>query len=659
MALLGLLSLVQIVILPGYLLLRGLRLGAGIVATCILSFALSLVVNHVLVASLVVFGCYRPAAAYAIFAAELLLLLAWDGRKLCTGLSEAAAACRQRTRAFFRAMDRSGIAAFDSNSMPKREPDISTSLALRAGVRALIAAAVLVIAAFAAAGIAQTGRIFEQWDAVVSWNRWAIDWAANRLPGATSIYPQLLPTNTSLSYVFMQSSQIWIFAKAFQFLFCLTLLLATLDLARVENRFGYVPGVVITYALLVALLRYRMLSSGYVDVPLAFFGFVSFYALMQARNAADSRLRTKYLVVGALLAFGAAATKQNGLYVAAVYPLLAWCLVVRGDGHGRGTRYSGSRRNLPLLAGLCLFLAIASSPWYLYKSFDFQAGGDKNNTALLLTDFHQGRDLLQRLSYAGGMIVEATTPLGAAFLAVALAAALRDPVHRWLLATFVAPLGLIWAVAFSYDLRNVAVIVPFVGAAAGAGLMQIVAWAARIRPSRSAASMPARSASQSAAMRPGPRYGAGSLSRSLCTGHAFGLVTLLLIAGCLCISDDLLMDLQQRQQRMVGIPELNRRLYEYAREHPSQATIATDYQALRWLPELGARSVGCGCGDLSAFRKSFNRPDVRYVLVRSEGAAAEVREFLQGDTAKIVFENHGFAFYEKRADVRSVVADTR
>ncbi len=152
-----------------------------------------------------------------------------------------------------------------------------------------VAAAVLVIGGFALSGIAQVGQIFQQWDAVVSWNRWAVDWAANRLPYATSFYPQLLPTNLSLSYVFMQSSEVWIFAKAFQFLFCLLLLLAMLDLARIEGKFGYVPGVVITYGLLVALLRFRMLSSGYADVPLAFFALASVYVLMLARSTTDTR----------------------------------------------------------------------------------------------------------------------------------------------------------------------------------------------------------------------------------------------------------------------------------------------------------------------------------------------------------------------------------
>ncbi len=64
--------------------------------------------------------------------------------------------------------------------------------------------------------------------------------------------------------------------------------------------------------------------------------------------------------------------------------------MLRGDGPSR----CGSRS--ALLVEMCTIIGLLVLPWYLYKFFDFQAGGDSNNTALLLTDFHQGRDLLAK-----------------------------------------------------------------------------------------------------------------------------------------------------------------------------------------------------------------------------------------------------------------------
>jgi hypothetical protein len=619
MALLGALSLVQIVVLPGYLLLRALRIGGGIVGHCVLSFALSLVINHCLVAGLVILGIYRPGVIYAVFAVELVLLSALERRRLRVGLARAARGCRQRLLGFFRAVE---------NSDP---------IARSALGRAIEVAAVLVIGGFAMTCVAQAGQIFQQWDAVVSWNRWAVDWAANRLPYATSIYPQLLPTNLSLTYVFMQSSEVWVFAKSFQFLFCLMLLLAMLDLARIQGQFGYVAGVVITYGLLVALLRFRMLSSGYADMPLAFFALAPAYVLMLARRTKDTAERARYLIAGALLAAGAALTKQTGLYIAAVYPLLAWQFVLRGGGSDR------LRRCLPTLLWLGVIMGILVLPWYCYKILDFQAGNDRNNTSLLLTDFHQGRDLLQRAIHAAAMIVAAITPMGAALLSIAVAASLRDPIQRWLTCILVVPLGSIWAIAFSYDLRNLAVIIPWAGAAAGIGLMRIVSWMAA--SARGAGSDGQDRVAEGGACRANPAVPQGRF----CAGHAVGVLMLVLIVICLCISDHRLLSLQRRQQRMVGVPELNSQLYAYAADHPSEATIATDYQAMRWLPELGPRSVVCTCHEYSAFRQTFDRPEIRYVLVRMPGAVAEVREFLAGQVAaRLLFESHGFAFFEKR-----------
>ena len=294
--------------------------------------------NHVLVLALVVAGIYRPPVVYVIFATELLALLAIDHRRLQKGFAAALVVWWRRVRGFYFGLDRLPLTCAARNSPVAFPAPAAQFHALR---RILLAAAALVIGGFAVCGLAAVGQIFQQWDAVVSWNRWAIDWAANQLPRATGLYPQLLPANLSLSYVFQGSSEIWIFAKAYQFLFCLMMLLAMLDLARVEGRFGYVPGVVITYLLLVALLRFRMLSSGYADVPLAFFTLAAVYALALARNIAsvhkppalarntDPEARNKLLIVGALLAAGAVLTKQTGLYIAATYPILAWRFVLR------------------------------------------------------------------------------------------------------------------------------------------------------------------------------------------------------------------------------------------------------------------------------------------------------------------------------------------
>lgn len=608
MALLGLLSILQIVFLPGYLLARILRLRGGVLAMLILAFALSLVANHAMVAGLVVMGIYQPIIIYLVFAAETATFL-WIHRGLLR--ANAIDACR------FRFGDFSGELRY--SPLP----------------RMLLAAALVVIAGFALSGIAQIGQIFQQWDAVVSWNRWAIDWAANRLPSATSLYPQLLPTSISLTYVFMQTSEVWIFAKAFQFLFCLMLLLAMFDAARTTGTFGYVPGVFITYWLLVAVLRFRMISSGYADMPLAFFSFAAVYTLLLARHAEGAEMRQRYVMVGAVLAAGAALTKQTGLYIAAVYPLLVWLLVLRSGQQGDLRRHAGTLLRVALLLGILV------TPWYLYKFAEFQAARDRNNTALLVDDFHEGRSLPQRMFHAESMVTEAITPVGAVFLLLAIGVALRDPVQRWLMGLVVVPLGLIWAAAFSYDLRNLASILPFAGAAAGTGLLRAAEWLGPWKKASCTVFTPNKAIAEVVSVRAGGRL------RWLRVGHFAGLVALAVVAACLCVSDTTLRECQSRQQRMVGIPELNQRLYAYFESHGGPAVMATDYQAMPFLPELGSRSVPCICETLNSFRSIHDRPEVRYALVRHKGAATAVQEYLDGPAGRLIFEARGYRFYEK------------
>lgn len=393
MALLGVLSILQIGFLPGYLLVRALRLRGGVLATFVLAFALSLVANHVLVAGLVVLRVYRPAIVYAVYAAEAALFLGIERRFLQTSAN---VACRIR---------------FDDSIVPRQRSPLRL---------VLTAAAMVVIAGFALAGMAQIGQIFQQWDAVVSWNRWAIDWAANRLPDGTSLYPQLLPSNVSLTYVFMQTSDVRIFAKAFQFLFCLMLLLAMFDAARATGNFGFVPGVLATYGLLVAVLRFRMIASGYADMPLAFFAFAAVYALFLAKDAEGAGMRQRYVMVGAVLAAGAALTKQTGLYIALVYPLLAWLFVLRSG------QPDGLRRHVGTLLRVALLTGVLATPWYLHKFAEFHEARDRNNTAVLLYDFHEGRNLPRRMRHGASTLVDATTSVGAVLLLLGIGVGLRD-----------------------------------------------------------------------------------------------------------------------------------------------------------------------------------------------------------------------------------------
>ena len=125
------------------------------------------------------------------------------------------------------------------------------------------------------------------------------------------------------------------------------------------------------------------------------------------------------------------------------------------------------------IAAVVLLLAVLIAPWYVYKLLAIHRGDEHTLTAYLLHDIHQGRNLWQRLLHAFGLLHEAIPLPAVAALLAAMALALRDPVQRRLTLLVAAPFALLWALGFSYDLRNLSLAIPFAAAAAGIGAVEL------------------------------------------------------------------------------------------------------------------------------------------------------------------------------------------
>jgi hypothetical protein len=118
------------------------------------------------------------------------------------------------------------------------------------------------------------GGVFEHWDPVTGWNRFAWDWANNHWPANTWHYPQLVPANWSISYVLMQNTGVQCFAKAIMPLFSIAVLLLFLDLALDTKKPAYLLGLVGYGMLLAYLYEPSYIVSGYVDIAVCFFGLL-------------------------------------------------------------------------------------------------------------------------------------------------------------------------------------------------------------------------------------------------------------------------------------------------------------------------------------------------------------------------------------------------
>jgi hypothetical protein len=368
------------------------------------------------------------------------------------------------------------------------------------------------------------------------------------------------------------------------------------------------------------------------------FAFVGIYSLLLARDTADAKTRAKYVLLGAILCAGAALTKQAGLFIAAMYPLLTWLLVYRGREPDR----PWDRRLIWLALPAALLIGLIA-PWYVYKLITIHRGTEPSLTTYLLFDIHAGRNFAQRLAHAAGLLIESLSLPGAVALLLAMAFALGDRVQRWLMALVTLPFVLIWAVGFSYETRNAALAIPFAGMAAGMGVVQIIALAGR------GIGVRARAADDAAA------DGATCWSSKILllkVGCVLALAAVLLVVLGVFLGRDRLIARHRRLQRTVGMPEVNEQLYAYDARQKIDGQIASDYLALPWVPGLAQRGVSCTADTLKSFRRVYDRPDVKYALIYKGRTCPEVQQYLQaaggaGDS-EVLFDLKIYRFYRKK-----------
>ena len=178
---LGLIGILQACFLPGWLLSYAFPLRLG--SRFLMSFPLSLIVNHYLVFGLAALGIYNPTMMNFILSLELLLLVTLAIRGSGQALKNFSPADLFRERA-------------------------SVLLPL------LGLAALHVLGKTFSYWLHGFGGGFREWDAVVSWNAWATIWGQGRIPQETFEYPQLLPITYSITYQFLRNFELQMFAKA-------------------------------------------------------------------------------------------------------------------------------------------------------------------------------------------------------------------------------------------------------------------------------------------------------------------------------------------------------------------------------------------------------------------------------------------------------------
>jgi len=440
--LLGVLAFLQQSVLPGFLATYAFRLGrvAPVIPTI---FAISLISNHILVVGLVLVGGYTRPSLLVIILAELFLLA-------YLVLARGDLAVRWSEWPIWALLVKEGRSFGRRFALEPARSLIEMTAVLFS---------IYVISAELAAAIGHAGDGFDTWDAVQSWNRWAVDWASGNFPHSTYHYPQLLPTNWSISYVLTNNTRLTLFSSSLDRFFLPMLLYVLAWYSLRERR----PLLMLAVLLCTWMFRdwlHGAVDGAYADVPVAFFSIASALVLFaRPRLSAGTAERTLQFALSAILAFGAASTKQAGLqWLLLSFPILVFA-------RSSTKRYFGV--STPQAATSVCVLVLCSLAWYAYVRYQIHSGAMTSEIGYVTHDIYGGVGPIERIAKAmAGLGFLLWFSLAGTVFAIA------DRRYRLLALCGTIPYFFIWAAYFSYDNRNVAIAIPFLS------LTGVVGWLA-------------------------------------------------------------------------------------------------------------------------------------------------------------------------------------
>lgn len=567
---LGLLSVIQIAFLPGILILRFCDLKKGFIHTMVFAFGLSLIANHLLVFAITAIGINITISYSLIFVLELVAIFWLYANPLRTSIEKFISSKRTEIQEH--------IGSLNFVTKEEKKSDLSNIIVEIINLIFFILALSSIWWAFRV-WYTNLDTVFTQWDSIVSWNRWATEWFSGIFPIKTNRYAQLVPTNFAVSYAFLGNTKIQFFAKSIMPLFNLYILLLMFDLGLSTKNPGYFIGVVASRYIIKKFLG-DYIASGYVDVALAFFSFLTVYSLLKARSVNSQTQKRNYVKLGFIFAAGTALTKQNGLYVFAFYPLLSYVLAIK-DFNGA----SLANKIAPYIKWFAISLCIIL-PWYLLNEFRIQAGTIDTNVGYLMGARHQGRDLFERFVRAVGLLEE----YAILYIFILFLLPFLDSALIWVTITLLIPYSVIWVFAFSTFPRNLAISLPLLGMMTGLSAQRLIDFIKHITQ----------------------KIELGKLKFFVVIVGLAGLV----MAGSFYFQDERLINHQEEQQKGALLSYINQQIYDYFEEIGQFQPIMTNYP-IRYLP--GMEDLQIDIDNFSNYNTYLqviqNHPEVRLLLL--------------------------------------------
>ncbi|MGE5412316.1 MAG: hypothetical protein ACM3MI_15250, partial [Clostridiales bacterium] len=428
MFLLGILSLLQIIIIPGLVILKLFKVKtANIIQSFLYSMGLSLFANYLAVLILTWLKIYTQMTVFSLFIAEIIILGYFYVKQ---GLRIPGQKSLKDYYLLFR--------IYIQKMQPLHRFVFLSSCMLMLFFISLIPVS--------------TGTTYYFTDSLLHWTRWPLAWANNSFPEVTSHYPQLFPANLSIIYIFTGQPGLQFFQKALMPVFFLGILFIFLDLSFIKRSLVHLTGFLIYSLFLIIFYNLLFILEVNVDIPVSFFAFLTFYTILREEKEGFD---VKTIILVTIFASSAADTKLAGAYILCIAGL--WVLYTFFK-----YRKTISRKDFIKIV-ISLFLIFCGSIlWYLIRPVDMVNGLDQS--VYLLPSYGT------RFIRAVNMLFYSAGPVFFVFISVCLLASLFTKEARLLVIFIVAPSSVLWAFFFSTDFRNLSFVIPFIAYCSAYGL---------------------------------------------------------------------------------------------------------------------------------------------------------------------------------------------
>jgi len=264
-----------------------------------------------------------------------------------------------------------------------------------------------------------TGNVFYAWDAVVSYNEWAIKFSEGEYANGM-VRPYLIPKLWSLIYVFANNSSVSLFTKFTTFIFPSLILLMCLDEIIVYKKLR--DFIKVLLFCIFFFLKKNFILTGYVDIPLVAIIYSFFYYFRRQKI----NLSIVSIIIGL------------GIKISSFFILIFFLI--------------SNNKNLLIKFGISVYAIIYFFFLYNVKLSNFFSG-DIFNEMGQLNDFN----LLTRLKYSLRMLADNGLIY---FLIGSIFGILINNFTRKILFLYIIPGWLYWALLLSYDDRNFLFLIP-------------------------------------------------------------------------------------------------------------------------------------------------------------------------------------------------------